>query len=92
MRFIYLTARAATPQVAKDLIREMAWYDRYLERGSVDRSANPTPGNKSGGLANIVEKALGSIAKAGTSSISGVFGPGERINLQRACLCRHSCQ
>jgi galactarate dehydratase len=57
----------------------MAWYDRYLERGSVDRSANPTPGNKSGGLANIVEKALGSIAKAGTSSISGVFGPGERI-------------
>jgi len=75
-----LIARAATPQVAKDLIREMAWYDKYLERGSVDRSANPTPGNKSGGLANIVEKALGSIAKAGTSSISGVFGPGERIN------------
>jgi galactarate dehydratase len=73
-----LTARAASPQVAQDLIREMAWYDRYLERGSVDRSANPTPGNKEGGLANIVEKALGSIAKAGTSPISGVFGPGER--------------
>jgi len=75
-----LTARAASPQVAEDLIREMKWYDRYLERGSVDRSANPTPGNKKGGLANIVEKALGSIAKAGTSRISGVFGPGERIN------------
>jgi galactarate dehydratase len=74
-----LTARAASPQVAKDLIREMAWYDSYLARGSVDRSANPTPGNKSGGLANIVEKALGSIAKAGTSSINGVFGPGERV-------------
>jgi galactarate dehydratase len=74
-----LTARAASPQVARDLIREMGWYDRYLERGSADRSANPTPGNKSGGLANIVEKALGSIAKAGTSPISGVFGPGERI-------------
>ena len=79
-----LTARAATPKVAKDLIREMAWYDRYLERGAVDRSANPTPGNKSGGLVNIVEKALGSIAKAGTSSISGVFGPGERINCRGA--------
>jgi galactarate dehydratase len=74
-----LTARAASPQVAKDLIREMAWYDSYLARGSVDRSANPTPGNKSGGLANIVEKALGSIAKAGTSPINGVFGPGERV-------------
>ncbi len=74
-----LTARAASQKVARELIREMEWYDRYLERGSVDRSANPTPGNKKGGLANIVEKALGSIAKSGTSPISGVFGPGERI-------------
>jgi galactarate dehydratase len=74
-----LTARAATEKVAADLIREMAWYDAYLERGSVDRSANPTPGNKRGGLANIVEKALGSIAKAGTGPIAGVFGPGERV-------------
>jgi galactarate dehydratase len=56
----------------------MAWYDAYLEKGSADRSANPSPGNKKGGLSNIVEKALGSIAKAGTSAISGVLGPGER--------------
>jgi len=74
-----LTARAADEQVARDLIREMAWYDAYLDRGGVDRSANPSPGNKRGGLTNIVEKALGSIAKAGTSSIAGVFGPGERV-------------
>lgn len=74
-----LTARAQNEKVARDLIREMAWYDAYLERGGVDRSANPTPGNKRGGLTNIVEKALGSVAKAGTSAISGVFGPGERV-------------
>jgi galactarate dehydratase len=74
-----LTARAANESVARDLIREMAWYDAYLERGGVDRSANPSPGNKRGGLTNIVEKALGSIAKAGTSAIAGVFGPGERV-------------
>jgi galactarate dehydratase len=74
-----LTARAETEQVARDLIREMAWYDEYLQRGGVDRSANPSPGNKKGGLANIVEKALGSIAKAGTSQISGVYGPGEKV-------------
>ena len=74
-----LTARAADEQVARDLIREMAWYDAYLDRGGVDRSANPTPGNKKGGLTNIVEKALGSVAKAGTSAIAGVFGPGERV-------------
>jgi galactarate dehydratase len=74
-----LTARAADRQVALDLVREMAWYDAYLERGGVDRSANPSPGNKKGGLTNIVEKALGSIAKAGTSAIAGVSGPGERV-------------
>jgi galactarate dehydratase len=75
-----LTARAANEQVARDLIREMAWYDDYLGRGGVDRSANPTPGNKRGGLTNIVEKALGSIAKAGTAAISGVTAPGERVS------------
>ena len=74
-----MTARAADAAVAESLIREMEWYDRYLEKGGVDRSANPTPGNKSGGIANVLEKALGSIAKAGSSPISGVFGPGERV-------------
>jgi galactarate dehydratase len=74
-----LTARAADERVGRDLIREMAWYDAYLARGGADRSANPTPGNKKGGLTNIVEKALGSTAKAGTSAIAGVIGPGERV-------------
>lgn len=75
-----LTERAVSESVATDLVREMAWYDNYLGRGAVDRSANTSPGNKRGGLTNIVEKALGSVAKAGTSAISGVIGPGERVN------------
>ncbi len=75
----FLTARAATPDVARDLIREMAWYDEYLKAGSADRSANPSPGNKRGGLANIVEKALGSVAKSGSTALIGVAGPGERV-------------
>ena len=74
-----LTARAETPEVAQALVREMAWYDEYLARGGADRSANPSPGNKRGGLNNVVEKALGSIAKSGTSRIHGVSGPGERV-------------
>ncbi|HWB33248.1 MAG TPA: galactarate dehydratase [Acidobacteriaceae bacterium] len=73
-----LTSRAANEQVAHDLVREMAWYDAYLAKGGVDRSANPSPGNKRGGLTNIVEKAMGSAAKAGTSAIAGVVPPGER--------------
>jgi galactarate dehydratase len=73
-----LTPRAATPEVARALIREMAWYDDYLDKGGADRSANTTPGNKKGGLANIVEKSLGSIVKSGKSPIMGVLAPGER--------------
>ena len=61
------------------MIREMAWYDAYLQRGSVDRSANTTPGNKSGGLSNIVEKAMGSIVKSGSATIAGVLAPGEKL-------------
>jgi galactarate dehydratase len=74
-----LTARAATPEIAKDFIREMAWYDAYLSSGGADRQANPTPGNKQGGLANVVEKAMGSVAKAGSTALMGVAGPGERV-------------
>ena len=74
-----LTSRASTPEVAEAMIREMAWYDAYLQRGSVDRSANTTPGNKTGGLSNIVEKAMGSIVKSGSVPITGVLAPGEKL-------------
>lgn len=75
----WLTARAATPEVADAMVREMAWYDAYLQRGGVDRSANTTPGNKKGGLSNIVEKAMGSIVKSGSAPISAVLAPGEKL-------------
>lgn len=74
-----LTSRASTPEVAEAMIREMAWYDAYLQKGRVDRSANTTPGNKKGGLSNIVEKAMGSIVKSGSAPISGVLSPGEKV-------------
>lgn len=73
-----LTPRASSEEVGRALIREMKWYDDYLQNGQSDRSANPSPGNKKGGLANVVEKSLGSIVKSGTSPIVGVLSPGER--------------
>ncbi len=73
-----LTPRVVNEEVGRALINEMKWYDNYLDMGGVDRSANPTPGNKKGGLANVVEKALGSIAKSGTSPIVAVLSPGEK--------------
>ncbi len=73
-----LTPRTANEDVGRALIREMQWYDAYLAQGGADRSANPTPGNKRGGLSNVVEKALGSIAKAGSTAIVEVATHGER--------------
>ncbi|WP_318508824.1 galactarate dehydratase [Bacillus sp. T3] len=70
--------RCVNEEVGKKLAEEMEWYDQYLNNSQVDRSANPTPGNKKGGLSNIVEKAMGSIAKSGTSPIVEVLSPGER--------------
>jgi galactarate dehydratase len=74
-----LTRRAINEEVGRALVREMAWYDAYLARGGADRSANTTPGNKKGGLANIVEKSLGSIVKSGSTAITGVLAPGEKV-------------
>ncbi|MEQ1614739.1 MAG: galactarate dehydratase [Hyphomicrobiaceae bacterium] len=82
-----LTARAATTEVAAALIREMDWYDKYLEAGTADRSANTTPGNKKGGLSNIVEKAMGSIIKSGTAPISGVVSTGDRATVKGLNYC-----
>ena len=73
-----LAARCVDSQVRDRLAEEMKWYDDYLAAGGVGRDANPTPGNKKGGLANIVEKAMGSIAKSGTSPIVEVLSPAQK--------------
>jgi galactarate dehydratase len=72
-----LIARCMNADTAEKLVHEMKWYDAYLEAGGTDRSANPAPGNKQGGLANIMEKAMGSIAKSGTAPIVEALSPGE---------------
>jgi len=74
-----LAPRTVNEEVLSKLIREMKWYDEYLAQGEVDRDANPTPGNKQGGLSNVVDKALGSVVKSGSTPIVDMLGPGERV-------------
>jgi galactarate dehydratase len=74
-----LTPRAINQEVARALLREMRWYDDYLARDSADRSANPTSGNKRGGVSNVVEKALGSMAKSGSSALMAVAAQARRL-------------
>ncbi len=74
----FIAERCINDEVGARLVEEMKWYDNYLKMGGVDRGANTTPGNKKGGLSNIIEKSMGSIAKSGTSPIVEVLSPGER--------------
>ena len=81
-----LTSRAATPAVAEAIVRELGWYDQYLDRGRVDRAAPTTPGNKAGGLSNITEKAMGSVIKSGSAAIASVLPPGEKLKADQTGL------
>lgn len=74
----FIAQRCINEEVGKRLVEEMKWYDNYLQMGGVDRGANTTPGNKAGGLSNIIEKSMGSIAKSGSSPIVEVLSPGEK--------------
>ncbi len=74
----FIAERCIDEKVGARLVEEMKWYDKYLRDGGVDRGANTTPGNKKGGLSNIIEKSMGSIAKSGSSPIVEVLSPGEK--------------
>src|SRR6185369_13916913 len=51
----------------------------YLVRMGGSFNDNPSPGNKAGGLTNILEKSLGAVAKAGTSPLMQVVDYAEPI-------------
>ena len=67
-----LTRRAQDPAVAQKLLDKLTWWEEYTRRNGGEIDNNPTPGNKAGGLTNIVEKSLGAIAKAGTTNLMDV--------------------
>lgn len=74
-----LLARARNPEVAAKLIGCIEQYKSYLRQFGGSFNDNPSPGNKDGGLTNILEKSLGAVAKAGTSVLEDVYGYAERI-------------
>jgi altronate dehydratase len=74
-----LVRRARNRQVAEKLLGFIAGYKTYLNRFGGSFDDNPTPGNKAGGLTNILEKSLGAVAKAGTSTLNDVVDYAERI-------------
>lgn len=75
-----LVRRARSRAVAERLLDAIERYRRYLGMFGHTFNANPSPGNKAGGLTNIVEKSLGAVAKGGASILVDVFDYADRIS------------
>jgi len=74
-----LVRRARNRQVAEKLLGFVRGYKQYLTRFAGSFDDNPSPGNKAGGLTNILEKSLGAVAKAGTSPLMDAVAYAEPI-------------
>jgi len=74
-----LLRRARNPEIAAKLLACIEKYKRYLRQFGGSFNDNPSPGNKEGGLSNILEKSLGAVAKAGTSPLEDVLDYAERV-------------
>jgi altronate hydrolase len=74
-----LTRRAVSRDVGQKLVDVMHWWEDYTARQGAEMNANPSPGNKAGGLTTILEKSLGAMAKAGTTNLVDVYRYAEPV-------------
>lgn len=71
--------RAVDATVKERFLRAISSAEQEIIKQGVDlRGSNPTPDNIRGGLTTIEEKALGAMAKSGSSPLVGVLGYGDR--------------
>jgi altronate hydrolase len=74
-----LTRRAVSQEVGEKLVALMRWWEDYTRREGAEMNANPSPGNKAGGLTTILEKSLGAMAKAGSTNLVDVVQYAEAV-------------
>ena len=71
-----LTRRAVSRDVGQRLVvgAGVHWWEGYpVKSCGASLDNNPSPGNKQGGLATILEKSLGAVAKGGSSPLFRPF-------------------
>ena len=73
------TRRATSRAVGEKLVDLMRWWEDYTAREGAEMNANPSPGNKAGGLTTILEKSLGAMAKAGSTNLVDVVRYAEPV-------------
>src|SRR5471032_2326176 len=75
-----LTRRAVTKEVGEKLIERIRWWkDQYAIGRDVQINGVVSPGNQAGGLANILEKSLGSAMKGGSTGLMEVYKYAELV-------------
>ncbi|MAE47153.1 MAG: galactonate dehydratase [Planctomycetes bacterium] len=65
-------SRAKNASVANDIHNAVDWYREHAASVGARLDENPSPGNIAGGLLNITIKALGAMAKSGSTRVEGV--------------------
>jgi altronate hydrolase len=73
------TRRAVSREVGERLVELMKWWEDYTAKNGAEINANPSPGNKAGGLTTILEKSLGAMAKAGSTNLVDVVKYAEPV-------------
>ena len=74
-----LTRRAVSREVGEKLLRLFDWWKDYTARSGGHLDNNPSFGNKAGGITTILEKSLGAVAKAGSTSLVDVYRYAEPV-------------
>lgn len=75
-----LTRRARSREVGEKLIERIRWWkDVYTVGRDTQINGVVSPGNQHGGLANILEKSLGSSMKGGTGPLNAVYRYAEPV-------------
>jgi len=75
-----LTRRACSREVGEKLIERVRWWkEEYSPGRDVQINGAVSPGNHTGGLANIFEKSLGSSMKGGTTGLMAVYRYAEPV-------------
>jgi len=84
-----LTRRAVSREVGEKLVALMRWWEDYTKREGAEMNANPSPGNKAGGLTTILEKSLGAMAKAGSTNLVDVVNYAEAVTKKASSSWTH---
>lgn len=66
-------------RLEKRLLAALQWWLDYCKGKDMQINGKVTPGNNAGGLTNILEKAMGSVKKGGSTPLNAVYGYAEQI-------------